>query len=167
MIRAESIRPGDYTPLAGAAATTGALEFAAVTPDRWPDLARLFERRSGAKHGCGEPVAWCSVAPRERYRELGGEAYPSGTNVWAVVCFFANRELRGRGVSARLLDAACSEAAASGADVIEGYPVAPDSPSYRFVRFPSTFLDAGFEEIGSAGIRRHVMRRRLRAAGTA
>ena len=175
------------------------LEFAPVTPERRPDLARRFERRGGPKHcwctvwrdlageerrspatkraalerrvgagvpagllayADGEPVAWCSLAPRDSYRELGGAAYPPGTNVWAIVCFFANRELHGRGIAARLLDATCAEAAAAGADVIEGYPVDPDSPSYRFMGFRSTFLAAGFEEIGRAGTRRHVMRRR-------
>lgn len=111
----------------------------------------------------GEPVAWCSVAPRETYRALGGDEYPEGTNVWAVVCFFAQRPQRGRGITARLLDAACAEAAAAGADVIEGYPVAPDSPSYQFMGQCSTFLAAGFEETGHAGKRRHVMQRWLRA----
>ena len=91
------------------------LEFAPVSADRWPDLARLFERRGGPKYcwcmvwrelpsgrrgepgakraaledrvargvpvgilayADGEPVAWCSVAPRETYRELGGGDYP-------------------------------------------------------------------------------------------
>ncbi len=113
----------------------------------------------------GEPVAWCSVAPRETYRPLGGGEYPEGASVWAVVCFFANRELRGRGIGARLLDAACAEAARAGADVIEGYPVDPDSPSYRFMGTRPVFLAAGFEEIGRVGKRRHAMRRWLRAAG--
>ncbi|MDA1062115.1 MAG: GNAT family N-acetyltransferase [Chloroflexi bacterium] len=176
-----------------------ALEFATVTPERWPDLARLFERRGGPHHcWCSvwcdltsderrspatkrtaleervtrgvpvgilayagdEPVAWCSVAPRETYRQLGGESYPPGTNVWSVVCFFANRELRGHGISARLLDAACSVAVEAGADVIEGFPVDPDSPSYRFMGVRSTFLAAGFEPTGRVGTRRHAMRRR-------
>ena len=91
---------------------------------------------------------------------MGGAAYPPGTNVWAIVCFFANRGLRGRGIAARLLNVACAEAAAAGADIIDGYPVDPDSPSYRFMGFRSTFLAAGFEEIGRHGTRRHVMRRR-------
>ena len=111
----------------------------------------------------GEPIAWCSVAPRETFRPLGGADYPPGTMVWSVVCFFAKRELRGHGIAARLLNAACAEAAAAGAEVIEGYPVDPDSPSYRFMDFRSTFLSAGFEEVGRAGTRRHVMRRRLSA----
>ncbi len=179
-------------------------EFAPVTPDRWPDLARLFERRGGPKYcWCmvwrelpggrrgepgakraalqdrvargvpvgilayleGEPVAWCSVAPRETYRPLGGGEYPEGTSVWSIVCFFANRELRGSGVAGRLLDAACAEAERAGADVIEAYPVDPDSPSYRFMGLRPRFLAAGFEEIGRVGKRRHAMRRWLRPGG--
>ena len=72
---------------------------------------------------------------------------------------------RGSGISARLLDAACEEAARAGADVIEGYPVDPDSPSYRFMGTRPVFRAAGFEEIGRVGKRRHAMRRRLRAGG--
>jgi hypothetical protein len=48
-----------------------------------------------------------------------------------------------------------------GATVVEAYPVDPDSPSYRFMGFVSTFEAAGFREVGRAGARRHVMRLRL------
>ena len=47
--------------------------------------------------------------------------------------------------------------------MIEGYPVDPDSPSYKFMGILSTFLAAGFEETGRVGKRRHVFRRRLRS----
>jgi hypothetical protein len=40
----------------------------------------------------------------------------------------------------------------------EAYPVAPDSPSYRFMGFVPMFEKARFVEIGTAGTRRHVMR---------
>ena len=49
--------------------------------------------------------------------------------------------------------------------MIEGYPVAPDSPSYRFMGTRPVFLAAGFEETGSVGKRRHAMRRWLRPGG--
>ena len=50
------------------------------------------------------------------------------------------------------------EARAKGATVVEAYPVAPDSPSYRFMGFVPVFEAAGFREVGRAGIRGHVMR---------
>lgn len=36
----------------------------------------------------GEPVAWCSIAPRETYRRLGGMEDDDGETVWSLVCFF-------------------------------------------------------------------------------
>ena len=51
----------------------------------------------------------------------------------------------------RLLTAACDYAASEGAEVIEAYPVDPDSPSYGFIGFRPTFLAAGFEERGRPG----------------
>ena len=181
------------------------LEFKAVTPARWPDLAQLFKAARVGPNYCwcmvwrpmpagvkrttankraefeatirrgtpvgllayadGEPVAWCSIAPRDTYggtMRLGGGAYPPGTDVWSIVCFFAQPEQRGRGIAARLLDAACREAASAGADVVEGYPVDPDSPSFQYMGRRKTFLAAGFEEIGPVGTRRHAMRLWLR-----
>ncbi len=110
---------------------------------------------------------WPGAPSRRARRTASWEAgdYPRDASVWAVVCFFANRELRGSGSSARLLDAACEEAARAGADVLEGYPVAPDSPSYRFMGTRPVFRAAGFEEIGRVGKRRHAMRRWLRPGG--
>ncbi len=108
----------------------------------------------------GTPVAWCSVAPRSSYRPLGGpDDHGDDCNaVWSVVCFFVKRELRGRRMSDRLLEAAIAHARKRGAKIVEAYPVDAGSPSYRFMGFVSLFRRFGFEEIGTAGIRRHVMR---------
>ena len=192
-----------------ATAVPATLEFKAVTPERWPDLARLFKSARVGPNYCwcmvwrpmpagvkrttankraefeatirrgtpvgllayadGEPVAWCSIAPRDTYggtMRLGGDTYPPGTSVWSIVCFFAQPEQRGRGIAARLLDAACREAASAGADLVEGYPVDPDSPSFQYMGRRKTFLAAGFEEIGPVGTRRHAMRLWLRALPT-
>jgi GNAT superfamily N-acetyltransferase len=108
-----------------------------------------------------EPVAWCSVAPRESYRPIGGIDYPEGVSVWTVVCFFIQRGFRRQGLSAALLDAAVKVARRHGADVVEASPVDPDSPSFRFMGYRSTFLEAGFDELQTAGTRRHVMHRVL------
>jgi GNAT superfamily N-acetyltransferase len=110
-----------------------------------------------------QPVAWCSIAPRTSYRALGGLEPPGEApeTVWSLVCFFIRRELRGKGVTVQLLAAAIAHARKNGARVIEAYPVAPDSPSYRFMGFVPTFEAAGFQRVGAAGSRRHVMRLRL------
>jgi GNAT superfamily N-acetyltransferase len=111
-------------------------------------------------YSADRPVAWCSVAPRATYRHLGGPDDPVDDPgaVWSVVCFFIKRELRQRGLTDQLLDAAIAYARRNGAKIIESYPVDPDSPSYRFMGFVNVFERAGFEEIGTAGTRRHVMR---------
>lgn len=107
----------------------------------------------------GEPVGWCAVAPRPSYRRLGGLPEPGDPEaVWSVVCFFVPRRRRGQGFARALLAAAITEARAAGARVLEAYPVTPDSPSYRFMGFVSSFEAAGFAEVARAGNRRHVMR---------
>jgi GNAT superfamily N-acetyltransferase len=112
-----------------------------------------------------EPVAWCSIAPRASYRRLGGagEDGDEDDHVWSIACFFVPRHLRGHGVTGRLIAAAVAHARRKGARVVEGYPVDPTSPSYRFMGFRSSFAGAGFEEVGRAGTRRHVVRLRVLA----
>ncbi|NEN85030.1 GNAT family N-acetyltransferase [Paenibacillus elgii] len=107
-----------------------------------------------------EPVAWCSIAPRSTYRDLGGiyETNENPDHVWSLVCFYVAREFRGHGVMKQLLQAAVEHARQRGAAVVEAYPVAPDSPSYRFMGFVPQFKEFGFVEVGTAGSRRHVMR---------
>lgn len=131
------------------------------------DRKALLERRvvEGVPIGLlayleGEPVAWCSVAPRDTYREraLGGPPADPGEVVWSIVCFFAQRRLRGEGLGRALLDEAVRLAVSRGATVIEAYPVDPDAPSYRYMGFTSMFRAAGFSELRRAGTRRHVMR---------
>lgn len=107
----------------------------------------------------GAPMAWCSIAPRDTYRHLGGlEDSETSERVWALACFFIKREYRGHGISKELLLAAVEHAARNGATVVEAYPVDPDSPSYRFMGFVETFSEAGFQKVGQTGQRRHVMR---------
>jgi GNAT superfamily N-acetyltransferase len=115
-------------------------------------------------YSSGQPVAWCSIAPRTTYRDLGGPTNISEfpEDVWSLVCFFIRRDLRGKGLTKRIIEAAVQHAAKRGAKVVEAYPVEPGSPSYRFMGYLPTFSAAGFHEVGRAGTRRHVMRRELR-----
>jgi len=102
-----------------------------------------------------EPMAWCSVAPRETYRKLGGDE--TINNVWSLVCFFVKRSFRGNGITKLLLAEAINYAINNGAKYIEAYPVESDSPSYRFMGFLQTFENADFKFIKKAGTRRNVI----------
>lgn len=107
----------------------------------------------------GAPIAWCSIAPRETYRALGGPpADADRERVWSLACFFIKRDFRRQGLARKLIAAAVDHAARHGATMVEAYPVDPDSPSYRFMGYVDTFAAAGFRDVGSAGSRRHVMR---------
>lgn len=103
----------------------------------------------------GEPVAWCSIAPRETYRELGGEA--GLEHVWSLVCFFIQRPFRKQGIGQRLLEEAVAYARENGAMYVEAYPVDVNSPSYRFMGYTKMFEKAGFQHVKKAGKRRNVM----------
>jgi GNAT superfamily N-acetyltransferase len=105
----------------------------------------------------GDPVAWCSVAPRATYRRLVSDGSPND-GVWSIACMFVVRRLRGMRLAAVIIQAAISHARAQGASIVEAYPVDPDSHSYRFMGFVPVFQRAGFQEVGREGIRRHVMR---------
>jgi GNAT superfamily N-acetyltransferase len=106
-----------------------------------------------------EPVAWCSIAPRESYRELGGDQ--SLNNVWSLVCFYIKKEYRDQGLSQAMVKEAMKYAKSKGATYIEAYPVDPDSPSYRFGGFKTLFEKSGFEFRHKAGSRRNVMVKKL------
>jgi GNAT superfamily N-acetyltransferase len=108
----------------------------------------------------GLPVAWCSIAPRASYRPLGGPALPNEAEdeIWSLVCFFVTRALRGEGMTTQLIQAAAIHGRSKGARILEAYPVQHGSPSYRFMGYVPTFERAGFQHVGLAGSRRHVMR---------
>src|SRR5690606_15351603 len=106
----------------------------------------------------GEPVAWVAIAPRETYRDLGRPEAAVGETIWTVACMYVPRKLRGAGLGTQLIEAAGAYAKKRGANVLEAYPVDPDSPSYRFMGFVPAFKKLGFSQVGTAGSRRTVMR---------
>ena len=69
----------------------------------------------------GEPVAWCSIAPRPTYRDLGGpsRAGELPEQVWSLACFFIRRDLRGQELTKQIIEAAVQHAEKHGATVIE------------------------------------------------
>jgi len=122
---------------------------------------RLGEPVGILAYSVGEPVGWCSIAPRQTYRAL--ERYRAlprldDAPVWSVVCFFVDRHTRRQGITLGLLRAAVDYARSRGAKVIEGYPVEPGPRLYTYMGSPSTFRRAGFRDVTPAGQARQVMR---------
>ncbi len=109
----------------------------------------------------GDPVGWCSVAPRETFGAL--ERYRAlprldDAPVWSVVCFFVDRRVRRQRVTLGLLKAAVEYSRSQGAKIIEGYPVEPGPRLYTYMGSPATFREAGFRDVTPAGQVRQVMR---------
>ncbi len=178
------------------------MKFFPVTPERWPDMERLFEGRGGPKfcwcmvnrnmdppysrsdtamkkramsdYVAGgtpvgilgyiddEPVAWCSIAPLETYKNLRGKRYVSDgndtDNVWSIACFFIQSGHRRQGITTQLIKAAIDYAKSNGAKIVEAYPIDYDTQSYTYMGRIGTFERLGFKEVGMVGIRRHMMR---------
>lgn len=113
----------------------------------------------------GEPVGWCSVAPKTTFGKLDGlEPGAEPGKTWSITCFFVRRDMRETGLMHTLIDAAVSQARRRKARLVEAYPVDEDSPSYRCMGFVPVFAGHGFREAGRAGSRRHVMRLKLARA---
>ena len=112
----------------------------------------------------GDPVAWCSVAPRETYAALEHSRILKRIDdapVWAIVCLYLDRRIRGQGLTPRVLSAAVDYALAQGATIVEGYPVdraSRGSGSYMWMGLPAAFREAEFQEVARPGTGRYIMR---------
>ncbi len=121
----------------------------------------------------GVPVAWVSLGPREDYAKLGRSPLMKPVDdrpVWSIVCFFVDREARGRGLSARMLRAAVDYARSNGARLVEAYPVDRDERSHPDVMFfgaKSMYDRAGFREVARRKPTRPVVRKALRPGSSA
>lgn len=116
----------------------------------------------------GEPVGWCSVAPRESFPVLDRSRILKRVDdqpVWSVVCFFVAKKHRRQGLAVKLLEAAAAYAEERGARIVEGYPVEPkkgDMPDvFVYTGLASAFRKAGFVEVARRSETRPVMRRAL------
>jgi GNAT superfamily N-acetyltransferase len=146
---------------------TSRADFQVLGPDG--RAAALAERvRAGQPVGVlaylgGEPVGWCSIAPRESYVAVTrSQRIPTvtGRDVWSVVCFFLDPAVRGSKVRPRLLEAAIGYAAESGARTVEAYPW-PGGASYFYMGPRELYLGAGFHDVPVPDGARPVMRLEL------
>jgi GNAT superfamily N-acetyltransferase len=116
----------------------------------------------------GEPVGWCSIAPREEFPTLGRSRILKPVDdhpVWSVVCFFVARGQRRKGMTVQLLKAGVEYARSQGARIVEGYPVEPKdgkSPDvFVYTGLASAFTQAGFTEVLRRSATRPIMRYNL------
>jgi GNAT superfamily N-acetyltransferase len=113
----------------------------------------------------GNPVGWCSVAPRETYPALERSRALKRIDdepVWSVVCFFVAKPFRSKGLMSSLLEAAVRYDKEHGAKIIEGYPVEPKmrrmSGSEGFTGLIPVFTRAGFVQALRRSPNRSIMR---------
>jgi GNAT superfamily N-acetyltransferase len=113
----------------------------------------------------GEPVGWCSLAPREEFPRLSHSRILKPIDdqpVWSIVCFFVARGHRHMGLTIQLINASVGFARSYGAQVIEGYPVEPQdgkSPDvFVYTGLSSAFKQAGFSEVLRRSATRPIMR---------
>ncbi len=113
----------------------------------------------------GEPIGWCSVAPREDFSRLDNSRILKPVDeksVWSVVCFFIHKDHRKRGLSIALLNAAKKYVKYSGGKILEGYPIEPNKDKmpdvFAWTGLSAAFLTAGFKEVARRSETRPIMR---------
>src|SRR5712675_1587700 len=140
-----------------------------LTPDRWPDVEKLFNAKGcSVARGC-----WCMY-----YRRSGSRgALPAGTTraqanrtelkavdhqpVWSIICFVVPSEHRGQGVARALLKGAIAYARKQGATLLEAYPVdrrGRSNDDSMWFGAKSMYDGAGFTEVARRKPRRPIVR---------
>lgn len=114
----------------------------------------------------GEPVGWCSIAPRGEFASLNRSRILKPldeTPVWSIVCFYVDARHRGEGLVAELIEGAVEWARSQGAATIEAYPTVPRGrtlpPVSTYMGLPGHFEKAGFTELARPSEAKAVMRR--------
>ncbi len=79
------------------------------------------------------PVCWCSVAPRETYRRLGGDE--SLENVWSIACFYIQKEYRNQRMVKLLIENAKKYAKEKWREVSGSLPGGPGFTELSFHGF--------------------------------
>jgi ribosomal protein S18 acetylase RimI-like enzyme len=116
----------------------------------------------------GKPIAWVSLGPREDYAKLAKSPVMRPVDaqpVWSVICFYTAPEARGAHIAEAMLGHAAAFARASGARLLEAYPV--DKPARgrddaMWFGAKTMYDRAGFTEIARRKPQRPIMRRKLR-----
>jgi GNAT superfamily N-acetyltransferase len=130
---------------------------------------QVFEGHGLVAHLDGEPVGWCSLAPRRDYPYLRQTTWKGRTEdrddpgIWAVTCFVSRAGFRKQGVSRALAAGTVDLARHHGARAVEAYPMKP-APGKdvtwgeMHVGKLSSFLAAGYRVVHEPSLRRAVVR---------
>jgi GNAT superfamily N-acetyltransferase len=146
----------------------------ALNADNVPGRRELLRDQAIEGHGLvarldGEPVGWCSVAPRCDYTFLrqptwkGRHEDKDDASIWAVTCFVTRAGFRHLGVSRALVGGTIDLARERGARAVEAYPMKP-APGKEVtwgemhVGALSAFLAAGFRVVHVPSLRRVIVR---------
>jgi len=112
-----------------------------------------------------QPVAWCSVAPRESFPALERSRILKIVDdqpVWSISCFFIHKDYRKQGLSVRILEAAVEYVRKQGGKIVEGYPIEPKKGKtadvFAWTGLASFFKKAGFVECERRSETRPIMR---------
>lgn len=112
-----------------------------------------------------QPIAWCSIAPREQYGSLNRSPVLKridDAQVWSLVCLFVAKEYRHQGITRSAIQSAIDYVRSQGGQIIEAYPTLPKderlAPVSSFMGLPSMFEKVGFVVVAKPSKRKVVMR---------
>ena len=113
----------------------------------------------------GQPIAWCSVAPRERFPALERSRILKKLDdqpVWSISCFFVEKNHRNGGISVQMAKAAIDFVGQKGGSILEAYPVEPKKdrspPAFVWTGLAAGFKKAGLKECARRSETRPIMR---------
>lgn len=116
-------------------------------------------------YASGQPVGWCSVAPRQNYSVLERSRILKPVDekpVWSIVCFFIHKKFRNSGLSTEMINAAKKFVKQNGGEIIEGYPLDPKkgrtADVFVYTGLASAFKKNGFVEVARRSETRPIMR---------
>lgn len=102
----------------------------------------------------GQPIGWCSVAPRESYATLERSRTLKRVDdqaVWSIVCFYVAKEFQHKGLMNVLIKAAIAYARENGARIVEAYPLIPEkskNPQWEaYTGVVTAFRKVGFKKV--------------------
>jgi GNAT superfamily N-acetyltransferase len=114
-------------------------------------LVKVGEQIGILAYAGRRPVAWCAVAPREKYIRLEHSRVLKrfdDAQVWSIPCFFLAKEFRRKGLSAEILKGVIQYGRRNGVKILEAYPIYPYSSNmpaaFAWTGFVSSFINAGF-----------------------